>query len=334
MRVKKSKWTHALVNTSLVSDLIKIPFLKDRALMLQRARAFFYDRNVLEVDCPALSHGAPVDLHIDVMKVALKGGITGYLHSSPEYGMKRLLAAQMGDIFQISHVFRDGEIGPLHNPEFTMAEWYRLGFTFEEMIEETLEFVRVFLGDKTAQLLSYRQMLQQYLQLDYLNASREDLLACARGHQLDLPRDAEAWDKDTLLQLLVSFLIEPELGKDQLFVLTHFPASQAALSKTFARPDGEAVACRFEVYYQGIELANGYHELTDPQEQRRRFAMANQARLNAGKDALKIDERFLAALDQGLPDCCGVAVGFDRLMQLRHGLKELRCVLPFIWEES
>ncbi len=129
-------------------------------------------------------------------------------------------------------------------------------------------------------------------------------------------------------------MIEPQLGIDHLFVISHFPASQAALSKTFDLPGGESVACRFEVYYQGIELANGYHELTDALEQRRRLENSNRARLNAGKDSLKIDERFLEALECGLPDCCGVAVGFDRLMQLKHGLKELRNVIPFLWEES
>jgi elongation factor P--(R)-beta-lysine ligase len=324
------------VNTSLASNplQIKVPYLKDRAQMLKKARAFFEDKGVIEVDCPALSHAAPIDLHIDVMKVALKNDQLGYLHTSPEYGMKRLLSAEIGDIYQISHVFRDGEIGPLHNPEFTMAEWYRIGFSFDQMIAETLDFIRLFLGNLTAQSMTYRQTLQHHLGIDYLTATPSNLLDCAKDNNLDLPSDAASWDKDTLLQLLVSFLIEPKLGTGHLFVLSHFPASQAALSKTFARSDGEPVACRFEVYYQGIELANGYHELTDASEQKRRFEASNRARVEAGKDALKVDERFLEALQFGLPDCCGVAVGFDRLMQLKHGLKELKNVLPLIWEES
>lgn len=324
------------MNTSPASDtkiFSKLFFLKDRALMLQKARAFFHDRNVMEVDCPALSHAAPIDLHIDVMKVGLKDNQTGYLHTSPEYGMKRLLSADIGDIYQISHVFRDGEIGPLHNPEFTMAEWYRIGFSFEQMIEETLDFIRLFLGDLTAHSMTYRQTLKHFLGIDYLTSTSSQLFEYAKDH-LDLPIDAATWDKDTLLQLLVSFLIEPQLGRDHLFVLSHFPASQAALSKTFALPDGEPVACRFEIYYQGIELANGYHELTDPLEQRKRLEHSNRARFEAGKDILKIDEQFLSALSRGLPDCCGVAVGFDRLMQLKHGLKELKNVIPFTWEDS
>lgn len=302
--------------------------------MLQKARTFFQDRNVMEVDCPALSHAAPIDLHIDVMKVALKNDRTGYLHTSAEYGMKRLLSAGIGDIYQISHVFREEEIGPLHNPEFTMAEWYRVGFSFEQMIEETLDFIRLFLGNLPAHSMNYRQTLQHYLGIDYLTASSAQLLQYAKDHALDLPNGAETWSRDTLLQLLISFLIEPQLGSDHLFVLSHYPSTQAALSKTFSRPDGESVACRFEVYYRGIELANGYHELSDPLEQRKRLEDSNRARLAAGKDTLRIDERFLEALSSGLPDCCGVAVGFDRLMQLKHGLKELKNVLPFIWEES
>ncbi len=298
--------------------------------MLQKARAFFAERNVMEVDCPALSQSACVDLHIDVMKIDK----IGYLHTSAEYGMKRLIAAGIGDIYQISHVFRDEEIGPLHNPEFTMTEWYRLGFSFEEMIAETLDFIRLFLGDLPHRSISYRQMLRHYLGIDYLTEPLSSLLEYARANGLDLPGDTSTWDRDTFLQLLITFLIEPQLGKEGLFVLANYPASQAALSKTFTLIDGEQVACRFEVYYRGIELANGYHELTDAVEQLKRFEASNQARLNAGKESLKIDERFLEALERGLPDCCGVAVGFDRLMMLKHNENSLKNVLPMTWEES
>lgn len=324
------------MNTSLASNPLKtkVPYLKDRALMLQKARAFFDDRGVVEVDCPVLSHSAPVDEHIDIMKVQSTHRQNGYLHSSPEYGMKRLLSAGIGDIYQICHVFRDGEAGPLHNPEFTMAEWYRLGFSFDEMIAETLDFIRMFVGDLPQERLSYRQTLMHFLGVDYLAATPADLLLCAKENGLDVPSDASSWDKDTLLQLLLSFLVEPKLGDGNLFVLSHFPATQAALARTLLLPDGERVGCRFEIYYQGIELCNGYHELTDSIEQRSRFEDSNRARINAGKDALKIDERFLEALEYGLPDCCGVAVGFDRLMMLKHQHKELKNVLPMIWEES
>ena len=267
------------------------------------------------------------------MNVSVTKTQKGYLHTSPEYGMKRLLASGIGDIFQISHVFRQEETGPLHNPEFTMVEWYRLNLTFPELIEETLKFVQLFLGDLPISYIRYRDALLHYAGIDYMSTLPNDLLACAQKHALDLPPDAISWDKDTLLQLLTTFLVEPHLGKDQLHVLYDYPASQAALAKT-KQVEDEAVASRFEIYYKGIELANGYDELTNPQEQRKRLEQASQARLAAGKDPLKIDENFLSALESGLPDCCGVAVGFDRLMLLRHGKETLREVLPFTWDEA
>ncbi len=311
---------------------IQVELLRDRAAMLQAARLFFSKRDVIEVDCPALSQAAPIDLHIDVMSVALKGDRTGYLHTSPEYGMKRLLATGIGDIYQISHVFRDGEIGPLHNPEFTMAEWYRIGFSFAQMITETLDFIRLFLGELPAQEITYRAALQKHLGIDYLAATPLSLYQKAERLGLSLPQDAATWDRDTLLQLLVSFVIEPRLGQNQLSVLSYFPSTQAALSRITHLEGGEAVACRFEVYYQGIELANGYHELTDATEQQVRFEASNRARAAAGKEILPIDRHLLAALERGLPDCCGVAVGFDRLMQLRHRQATLATVLPISWE--
>ncbi len=313
---------------------MNLKLLRDRSHMLRQARSFFFERDVLEVDCPALSSSACVDQHIDVMKVDLGSGQTGYLHTSPEYGMKRLLAAGLGDIYQISHVFRAGEIGPLHNPEFTMAEWYRCGLTFPAMIEETLDFIRLFLGNLPSQQLTYRAAFKSYLNIDYTAAIVPELLQIAQERQLSLPDNASSWDKDTVLQLVMSFLIEPHLGSDSLLVLLNFPATQSALSRTTELPCGERIASRFEVYYRGIELANGYHELTDPEEQKKRFEASNAARQKAGKELLQIDERLIEALQQGLPDCCGVAVGFDRLMLLRHQQKDLTTVLPFIWASA
>lgn len=318
--------THGPVNTSLES---KVPLLIDRALLFQKVRAFFLDRRVLEVDCPALSQAAPIDLHIDVMSAYFNTTIQGYLHTSAEYGMKRLLAAKIGDIYQMSHVFRAAEIGSKHNPEFMMVEWYRLGISFEEMIAETLDFIRLFLGPLESSSIRYRDAFLKYAQIDSATASIANLIACAKTHAIDLPQDAVLWDKDTLLQLLMSCIIEPHLGKEELFVLSHFPSSQAALAKT----EGP-VAYRFEVYYQGIELANGYHELTDPIEQQQRLIQSNEERLKVGKAPLKIDQNFLKALEKGLPDCCGVAVGFDRLMMLRHRKDTLQSVIPFTWEEA
>lgn len=310
----------------------KIAILRDRAEMLRQSRAFFAQREVMEVDCPALSPAPPLDLHIDVMKVHGKNGLIGYLHTSAEYGMKRLLAQGIGDIYQISHVFREGEVGSLHNPEFTMVEWYRCGFSFQEMIEETLAFIRLFLGGLPKRELDYLDTLKHYLQIDYTKTAPSDLAALAKERGLFVSEEAAKWDKDTWLQLLVSLLIEPHLGQKELSVITHFPATQAALAKTCSLPSGSMVACRFEVYFNGIELANGYHELSDTNEQQRRFEKINQDRLNAGKERLPIDEKFLKALET-LPDCCGVAVGFDRLMLLRHQASALFHILPFSWQE-
>lgn len=310
----------------------KVRILQDRAQMLARARAFFAGRGVVEVDCPALSRSAPIDVHIEVMPVSLLGGEVGYLHTSPEYGMKRLLAAGMGAIYQISHVFRNGEIGPLHNPEFTLVEWYR-ELSFDLFIEETLAFIRLFLQDLPSERIGYREALLRYAGIDYLSASLDDLLACVQKHEIHPEQRSGAWDRETLLHLLMSFVVEPHLGKGALSVLTDYPATQAALAQTHWKGE-EQVAERFEIYYQGIELTNGYHELTDPVEQKRRLEEANQTRRSQGKEPLPLDEHFLAALEEGLPDCCGVAVGFDRLMLLRHNKTSLEDVLPFAWHMS
>lgn len=325
MKEKKLKWTLVLVITSLAS---KIAILKDRAELLYQVRSFFKERGVLEVDCPAISQAAPIDAHIEVMTVAER-----YLHTSPEYGMKRLLAAGIGDIYQMSHVFRLGEQGPRHNPEFTMIEWYRHALSFQELIGETLDLIRLFLGPLPSAQWRYRQALKHYAQIDYLSISTEELFETLCSLPIGLPKEADQWDKDTLLQLLTSCLVEPHLGCDELTVLTDFPASQAALSKT-TWVDEEPIAYRFEVYYRGIELANGYQELTDPTEQARRFRETQQLRCQAGKDPLKIDVRFLEALEQGMPDCCGVAVGFDRLMLLRHQVENIAEILPLSWDEA
>jgi lysyl-tRNA synthetase class 2 len=314
-----------------MSPASKLAILRDRAAMFSKVRAFFAERHVMEVDVPIMGKGAPIDAHIDVMAIPLQGGERGFLHTSPEYAMKRLLSYGAGDIFQMSHVFRDGELGHLHNPEFTMVEWYRIGKTFPELIDETTTFIRLFLGDIPVHFLTYRAAFKQYAGIDSATASPQDLIACAHDHALHLPADAHHWDKDTLLNFLMGFLIEKKL--QELTVLQHYPATQSALARTTVK-EGETVAERFEIYYKGIELANGFHELTDPIEQRRRFHEENAARLRLGKEQLPLDENFLQALEKGLPDCCGVAVGFDRLMLLRHNKHHLSDVLPFSWHSA
>jgi elongation factor P--(R)-beta-lysine ligase len=309
----------------------KIEVLQKRALFLQKARLFFIEKGILEVDTPILSTKAPIDEHIDIMSVCLSDRETGYLHSSPEYAMKRLLSMGIKDIFQISHVFRKQEVGALHNPEFTMVEWYRVQKTFSFLIEETVDFVRLFLGPLPQKILSYRGAFTLFTGIDPFTATASDLLECAYKHSINLS-SAILQDKDTLLHLLMGFVIEPHLGQQEITVITDYPASQAALAE-IAVKDGCSVAKRFEIYYKGIELANGYQELTDAALQKARLEASNAKRASAGKPILPVDQNFLEALSKGMPPCCGVAAGFDRLFMLHIGANSLEEVLPFSWQE-
>lgn len=306
--------------------------LRDRAGMLAKARNFFYERGIMEVDCPAITSAASVDLHIDLIPTLHPAG-GRFLYSSPEYGMKRLLAEGFGDIYQLAHVFRQEDPSSKHNPEFMMAEWYRLGLSFEGMIDETLHFMRLFLGPLPSTVISYRQAFLTYAGIDYATHSVDDLIKYLEGRGISPYASAKTEGKDALLNLILGLIIEPQLGKDNLCALAYYPSSQAALAQTRLHGD-EAVAERFEVYYRGIELCNGYHELVDPKEQRKRFDEANQQRIEQGKEALPIDENFLSALEIGLPDCSGVAVGVDRLMMLRHHRHHIKDVLPFCWNSA
>nr|MBA3816966.1 EF-P lysine aminoacylase GenX [Parachlamydiaceae bacterium] len=279
----------------------------------------------------AITQAASIDAHIDLIAVQ-QAPHPRYLHSSPEYGMKRLLSEGMGDIYQLAHVYRDGEFSNKHNPEFMMAEWYRLNHTFEMMIDETADFIRLFLGSLPLQILSYRQAFIQYVGIDYVHTSTSDLLDCLAKHAIIPYPGLEKEGKDAILNLILGTLIEPYLGKNELCALAFYPASQAALAKTCQKGD-ELTAERFEIYYQGLELANGYHELVDPIEQRMRLIESNIHRQKLGKAVLPIDEHFLIALEKGLPDCSGVAVGFDRLMMLRHN-QPISEVIPFDWKHA
>ncbi len=300
--------------------------------MLAKVRAFFHQRNVLEVDVPCLSRSACVDAHIDLIPALFAGNAACRLHSSPEYGMKRLLAEGIGDIYQLSHVFRDGEVGHKHNPEFMMAEWYRVGMDFQDLMEETADFAMLFLGNLPRAYISYRQAFIQYAGFDYFTTSTEALYSYLQERELTFA-GLDITDRDALLNLILGIVIEPQLGKEGLCLLCYYPSTQAALAQTQII-DGEPVAERFELYYKGVELANGYHELANAAEQRQRLIESNEHRVRLGKQELPIDENFLKALEQGLPDCCGVAVGFDRLIMLRHHAPSLTEVLPFTWQDA
>lgn len=311
----------------------KIKRLKDRAALLKGARDFFDQRGILEVDCPILTKYASVDAHIDLITANYQGKEIHYMHSSPEYGMKRLIAEGVGDIYQLSHVFRDGEWSHKHNPEFTMAEWYRMGLTFEQMMEETVDFIRLFLGNYPSRIVSYRELFLQKTGIDYVEASTDDLFAYIQKHSIPYYSKLLEEGRDALLNLILGSVVEPQLGQDEFTVLAYYPSSQAALARR-RQHGSEEVAERFEVYFRGVELANGYHELADAIEQRLRFGESNQQRIVLGKDPLPIDELFLQALEKGLPDCCGVAVGFDRLVMLRQGQHDIAQSIPWGWEEA
>ena len=284
--------------------------LLQRAEKLSTVRHFFLQRNVLEVDTPLLSPFAPIDAHIDVMLVDMGKEQTGYLHTSPEYAMKKLLSKGSGDIYQLSHVFRADEEGPLHTPEFTMIEWYRVDMQLHTLIHETLELIQLFLGEYPAEILTYQEAFEHYCGL---NPHEDDLAPMVTR----FASDAASWDRDTQLHLLFSHIVEPQMPNDSLTVITGFPASQAALAKT-EEVGGVELAKRFEIYLGGVELANGFDELSDPAEQKRRFETENQKRINLGKAPLPFDREFVACL-KSLPECVGVAVGFDRLMMLSTG---------------
>lgn len=278
----------------------------------------------MEVDTPHLIPFPSLDPNIELFQVE----DMGFLHSSPEYAMKRLLAHYKEDIYQLGHVFRKDEKGKKHLSEFMMAEWYRIGFSFEEMIEETAAFCFLFLPRKEIEYLSYREAFLKVVSIDPFTASKETLEAFLQKQAIDHPFS----EKDDLLDLIVAYYIEPRLGKDRVSVLYHYPASQAALAKKQEKEYGE-VALRFEIYYQGVELANGYDEVEDEKELRNRFIAENSKREKMGKQALPLDELFLSSLSS-MPSCCGVSVGVDRLFMLALGKSSIQEVIPLLSNTS
>lgn len=306
--------------------------LRRRAVLMQRVRGFFVERGVLEVETPCLGHGGSTDVHLASLScraVTPAGSETLWLQTSPEFHMKRLLAAGSGPIFQIARSFRDGEVGRRHNIEFSMLEWYRPGWSLDALIEETQALIREVLprDPGPTRKRRYRELFGEVLGIDPFDVDLVSLrrIAGERGG-LDM---AEA-PRDECLDLLMSLVIEPELGRDGIDVVLDYPASQAALARRHQDPrDGAWVASRFEVYLNGLELANGYDELTDVDEQRVRFADDNRARREEGLAEVDVDERLLAALGAGMPEGSGVALGLDRLIQLALGKSRLEEVIAF-----
>ena len=315
--------------------------LRLRAELLRRIRAFFAARGVLEVETPLLSAAAITDSHLASFATAYSGpgprhGQTLYLHTSPEFPMKRLLAAGSGCIYQIARVFRDGEAGRRHRPEFTLLEWYRVGFDHHRLMDEVAELATALLADRRPlaepERLSYRQAFQRHLSLDPHRATVAELTVCAERQGVSIPPGMPAEDVDPWLDLLLTQRIEPHLGQGRLTFLYDYPASQAALARL--RREDPPVGERFELYLDGVELANGFHELGDAVEQRSRFEAENAARRAQGLPVMPLDEHLLAALAAGLPDCAGVALGFDRLVMRAAGKTALAETLAFPFEQA
>ncbi len=292
---------------------------------------------MLEVETPILSAAAVTDPALASLVTRYLGplfphGQTLYLHTSPEFPMKRLLAAGSGPIYQICKVFRDGESGRLHNPEFTMLEWYRPGFDHHRLMDETGELVMQLLAPHLSlnppERRTYREAFQRYADLDPHTASTGDFAAVAKAHQIRVPQDLLAQnDLSIWRDLLLTHVVEPRLGQGRLTFIYDYPASQASLARV--QPGNPPVAARFELYLNGIELANGFHELADADEQRTRFERQLHARVVSGLPAVPLDERLLAALVHGLPDCAGVALGIDRLVMLAAGAHAIKDVMAF-----
>ena len=325
-----------------------IETLHRRAELLALVRRFFTENGYWEVETPLLSHDTCVDPWIDPVEVPHPANLSQslYLQTSPEFAMKRLLAAGADAIFQITRAFRRGEAGPRHNLEFTIVEWYRVGETHAEQMALAEELVRAVstadLGDisKASKSLpsgdfprfTYDEAAEAALGTTVLDKTTNDLIAIAADSGITPPASLKATDRDGCLNLLLAERIEPWLARHAACFLYDYPASQAALARI--RDDDPTVAERFELYLDGVELCNGYHELTDPKELALRFERNNALRTANGSDALPARSRLLAAMESGLPDCAGVALGFDRLVMWRLGLSDLREAVTFPFDRA
>lgn len=314
-----------------VSEMGVFELLRERATFMQAIRRFFSERDILEVTTPTLSTAANPDPHVDPFLTHTRGRDAEgpealYLHTSPEFFMKRLLADGSGPIFQLGPVFRAGEISPVHNPEFTMLEWYRPDFTMEQLMDEVEELVTNFVDLPSIERLTVAEAFQQVVGIDDLYAtSAEQLRSLAVGMGLPSADELDL-DWDSWVDYFIVVAILPQFAHAALF-LTHYPASQAALARI--SPDNPNVAERFELILNGVEIANGFRELTDAREQRNRFQKELDERAVEDLPPIPMDEHLLDALGQGLPECSGVALGVDRLMMRSMGKELIGEVLPF-----
>lgn len=297
-----------------------------RARIFQTTRTFFAERHVLEVETPLLCQHTVTNPHIESITTQINGQQL-YLQTSPEYAMKRLLAANSCAIYQICKAFRAGEVGRHHNPEFTLLEWYRPGYDHHALIQELDELLQTILQTKPGEKITYHDLFKSFLDINPHTVTSNELQQTLSNHNIEPPESLSKADLDSWLDLTLSHLIQPKLGINKPVYVYDYPASQAALARCQQQPPHHAE--RFECFYQGLELANGFHELNDAHEQRKRFEQEQIARKNAKKPAIALDERLLAALDAGIPNCAGVAVGMDRLIMIAASAEALSDIVSF-----
>ncbi len=311
----------------------RLEVLRLRARLLDTVRAHFAATGALEVETPVLVRAGVTDVHLESLEVRQADGTrAGFLHTSPEYAMKRLLAAGAPDIYQVARVFREGERGRLHNPEFTMVEWYRLGIDHHALMADVERLLRALIGPLRpvgpSRRVTYADAFAETLGVDPLSATTDELLGAMRAQDADVPESIHD-ERDALLDFALSMLVAPRFPADRFTFLHDFPASQAAL----ARVRG-TVASRFEAFWGELELANGFHELGDVAEQARRFAADREERARRGRPDREPDRRFLGALAAGLPPCAGVALGFDRVVMVALGASAIDEVIAFPFERA
>lgn len=296
--------------------------LRRRAELVERTRAFFKDRQVLEVDTPVLQGGANLDHGVTPMRIELAGGAR-FLPTSPEHPLKRLVAAGVGDVWTLSPAFRADERGRRHAPEFRMLEWYRGGWDDRRLAGEVIALLSTLTGwSDTHEVVSWRDAFRRHAGVDPLHADDDAIIA-----RLGADAAVAAHDRRIALDLLLTRDVEPHLGQGRWTVLTDYPADQCAQARIRKAADGTPVAARFEIYRDGVELANGYHELLDGGALRQRL----EQELASRSTGEQLDERFLCAMVHGLPDCAGVAVGFDRVVMLALELPDVTATQAFGW---
>lgn len=337
-----------MYDSALWQPSANLETLRKRARLLQCIRTFFEAREVMEVDTQSLSLASITDPHIEVLTCEARTqgqNLIYYLQTSPEFAMKRLLCAGSGSIYQLGKVFRAEEIGRRHSIEFTMLEWYRVGLNHWQLMDEIQALLKTIIKvvglpkdtpltkDEVfeCERLSYQAAFLRHTGLDPLSCELSALQEYA--HQ-QTEYGLQETDRDTLLELVFASVVEPAIGQHLPCFIHSYPASQAALATTHLNEQGQEVAARFELYWQGMELANGYHELTDPKEQAKRFADDKRTRKHMGLADRQFDERLISALEVGMPECSGVALGVDRLLMLLTGQRHIEQVIPFAHQRA